>query len=116
MLEKQFLDAAEKLEADMSQAVLDYESEISRRGTDIYFVVCKIFLLPTDNFCLKMRAFKLFYNKIANPFLCSQFKITLQCWWTCQCFILFHELNSRSCCQCVKMCDTVTLSHPEVLP
>ena len=79
MLEKQFLDAAEKLEADMSQAVLDYESEINRRGTDVYFVVFKIFLLPTYNFCLIMRAFKMFYNKLANPFLCSQFKIALQC-------------------------------------
>ena len=65
MLEKQFLDAAEKLEADMSQAVLDYESEINRRGTDVYFVVFKIFLLPTYYFCLIMRAFKMFYNKLA---------------------------------------------------
>ena len=32
MLEKQFSEAAEKLEADMAQAVIEYETELSRRG------------------------------------------------------------------------------------
>lgn len=43
MLEKQFLDAAEKLEADMVQAVLDYESEINRRGM-VQTVVLSLFV------------------------------------------------------------------------